>query len=183
MNYKLSVLSLVAAAVLMVSGIDTSTQAGPKKKLLRVGVYDSRGIVMAYVHSAYNDNFMQKASQQKKEAEAAGDLEKARQLDEQMDRYGLRRHQQIFSTAPVHGLMEPIKDQLPALARQAGVDVIVSQWDVDYLAVDGEVVDVTLEIAKLFNPEPGVDASIKQLMQTKTLTEEEVERLEKEHPH
>jgi hypothetical protein len=126
---------------------------------------------------------MVKTSHLKKEAEAKGDLDTARRLDEQMQQYALKRHKQGFSTTPVHELIEHIKDKLPAIAAQTRVDVIVSKWEIDYLADDAEVVDVTLEVARLFNPKPGTEEGIKKLMQAEPFAEEEVERLEREHPH
>jgi hypothetical protein len=59
----------------------------------------------------------------------------------------------------------------------------VSKWQIDYLASDAEVVDVTLEMAQAFDPDEDVLERIKVLMKTEPLTEEEVERLEREHPH
>ena len=59
----------------------------------------------------------------------------------------------------------------------------VSKWQIDYLASDAEVVDVTLEMAKLIEPKSGTLEGIPELMKKEPLTEEEVERLEREHPH
>lgn len=176
--------ALALTAGFMVTASPQAAAAEAKKQLLRVGTYDSRGIVMAYYDSDYNDvSFMQRISQEKKKAEADGNLEKARQLDEQMNAYGLKKHKQVFSTAPVHEIIEHVKDQLPTVARQAGVDMIISKWESDYLAEDAEVVDVTLAIAHLFNPDPDLDEAIKNLMQTNPIPEKELERLEKEHHH
>ena len=153
-----------------------------KKKLLRVGVYDSRAIPMAYTYSKYGNDFMPRLSREKKEAEAKGDLKKAQDLEEQMQRHALKKHKQVFSTTPVHDLLEVVKKKIPKVAKQAGVDLIVSKWQVDYLAPDAETVDVTLEMVQAFEPEPGVLERIKKMMKIKPLMEEEVERAKKEHP-
>ena len=150
---------------------------------LRVGVYDSRAIPMAYTYSQYNDQFMQKTSEEKKEAEAKSDTQKAEQLEAQMQRYALKRHKQVFSTTSVTDLLALVKDKLPKVAEQTGVNMIVSKWQIDYLASDAEVVDITLEMAKMFEPEKGTLERIKELMKKEPLPEEQVERLEKEHPH
>ena len=157
--------------------------AGEKKKLIRVGVYDSRAIPMAYTYSQYGEDFMPKLERQKKEAEAKGDVKKAQELEEQLQRHGLKKHKQVFSTTPVHDLLKLIEKKIPDVAKQAGVDLIVSKWQVDYLASDAETVDVTLEMAQAFEPGPDTIERIKGLMKTEPLTEEEVERAEKEHPH
>ena len=163
------------------NGLQASAEK--KRKLLRVGVYDSRAIPMAYTYSQYGDDFMPKLSREKKEAEAKGDVKKAQELEEQMQQHALKKHKQVFSTTPVHDLLKVIEKKIPGVAKQVGVDLIVSKWQVDYLASDAETVDVTLEMAQAFEPDPSALERIKGLMKTKPLTEEEVERAEKEHPH
>jgi len=159
------------------------TAAGEKKTLVRVGVYDSRAIVVAYTYSQYNEHFMQKKSKEKKEAEAKGDIKKAQELEEQMQRYSLKGHKQVFSTTPVRNLLDLVKEKLPEVAKQAGVDLIVSKWQIDYLASDVKTIDVTLDMVKMFEPDPDVVEHLHKLTEKEPLTEEEVERLEKEHPH
>ena len=61
-------------------------------------------------------------------------------------------HMQGFSTASVSEYLEHIKDKIPAIAKQAGVDVIVSKWDLAYQSPDAEFVDVTDLMVKPFNP-------------------------------
>jgi hypothetical protein len=46
--------------------------------------------------------------------------------------------------------MRQIPDDLPGIAAAAGVDLIVSQWEVPYRAPDVEVTDVTSDIVALF---------------------------------
>jgi hypothetical protein len=158
------------------------TLASEKKKLIRVGIYDSRAISIAYTYSKYNDNFMQKKSEEKKEAEAKGDSQKVQQLDYQMQQYALKRHKQVFSTTPVNDLLDLVKDKIPEVAKQSGVDLIVSKWQIDYLAPDAERIDITLAMTKLFEPEEGKLENITELMKKEPLSEKEIERLEKEHP-
>ena len=63
------------------------------------------------------------------------------------------------------------------------MDIIVSKWEIVYLASNAEVVDVTLELAKTFEPKPGVLEDIQELIKKEPIAEEEIERLEKERPH
>ena len=185
MKYRMLLIGLlvVLSGISYVCSRDSQASMGEKKRLLRVGVYDSRAIPMAYTYSHYGDDFMPKLSRKKKEAEAKGDVRKAQELEEQMQRHALKKHKQVFSTTPVRDLLSVIEKNISKVAKQAGVDLIVSKWQVDYLASDAETVDVTLEMAQAFEPDPGVLEKIKELMKTEPLTEEEVERLEKEHPH
>jgi len=174
---------VVACLGIWAFSAEGKTSEKTDKARLRVGVYDSRAIPMAYTHSQYNAHFMQKKSEEKKEAEAKGDVKKTQKLEEQMQKHALKAHKQVFSTTPVGNLLELVKKKLPEVAKQAGVDVIVSKWQIDYLASDAEVVDVTLDMAKMFEPKPGTLEAIQELMKKEPLAEEEVERLEKEHPH
>lgn len=185
MKYKLSVLSLTLLAVMTLAGVLSSTQAGEKKKLLRVGVYDSRIIPVAYTDSRHNDHFMQKKSEEKKQAEAKGDTLKAQELEAQMQRYSLNRHKQVFSTIPVQDLLDRVKDKLPGVAETTGVDMIVSQWQVDYSAPDIDIVDITFEMAKMLEPtrsDAALRKAIEELKKVPPLAEAEVERLAREYP-
>ena len=42
-------------------------------------------------------------------------------------------HRQGFSTAPVDEILEHIKDDLPKIAKKAGVGSIISKWDEEAL--------------------------------------------------
>ena len=157
--------------------------AAEKKKLLRVGVYDSRGIAIAYAHSEFNEGWYQKMKAQLDAAEAAGDEQKVKELKEAGEKEQAKKHLQGFGTAPVHEYFEPVKDKIAEVAKEAGVDVIVSKWEFDYLTADAETVDVTNQLAKLFNPGEKAWKWIEQIKDKKPYSHEELERLEKEHPH
>ncbi len=178
MKRKMLIIGLLVAVfgISYVSLNDSQASAGEKKKLLRVGVYDSRAIPMAYTHSEYGKDFMPKLSREKREAELKGDIKKAQELGEELHQQGLKKHKQVFSTAPVQDLLKVIEKKIPEVAKQTGVDLIVSKWQVDYLASDAEVVDVTLEMAQAFEPYPSAIEAIKRLIKKEPLTEEEVER-------
>lgn len=186
MKYKLSVLSFALLAAASLIGVFSSTQAAEKKKLLRVGVYDSRIIPVAYADSRYDDHFMQEKSKEKKQAEAKGDTLKVQELEVQMQRYALNRHKQVFSTSPVQDLLDVVKDKLPGVAETTGVDLVISRWQMDYSAPDIDVVDISFEMAKLFEP-TGSDETLKKAIdefkKVPPLAEAEVERLAREHPH
>ena len=62
-------------------------------------------------------------------------------------------HQQVFSIASVADILEKVKADLPKIAQEAGVDIIVSKWEVAYKNPSIEIVDVTSHLVKLFNPD------------------------------
>jgi hypothetical protein len=52
----------------------------------------------------------------------------------------------------VVNLLQSVKAELPGVAKAAGVDLIVSKWEVMFQSPGVETVDVTKQMAKLFNP-------------------------------
>jgi hypothetical protein len=50
-------------------------------------------------------------------------------------------------------LYKKVKDDLPKIAQEAGVDIIVSKWEVVHKNPSIEIVDVTSYLVKLFNPD------------------------------
>ena len=134
---------------------------GPKsapekpKARARVGVYDSRAIVVAAVgkDKAF-EKWLHRLMAEHKKAEAEGNLKRVEELEaEAMARQKLL-HKQGFSTAPVDDILENIKDSFLKIKRKAGVDVIVSKWDKNALAKhkSAELVDVTMMLVDAFDP-------------------------------
>ena len=150
-----------------------------KRTLLRVGVYDSRAVVIAYAPSKYNEAKYQAMKAELDKAEAAGDAEKAKAIKEEGKRGQERMHLQGFGSAPVHNLLEPVKDKLPKLAADCGVDVIVSKWEFDYLASDAAVKDITDELVALYEPNDKALNWIRQMKDIAPRPEKEI--LEHEH--
>jgi hypothetical protein len=62
-------------------------------------------------------------------------------------------HLRGFSTAGAGDLLAKVADGLPAVAREAGVALIVSKWELPYKDPGVEVIDVTVAVAKLFMPD------------------------------
>ena len=76
--------------------------------------------------------------------------------------------------------MAKIKEQLPAVAKQAGVDVIVSKWSLAYRSPDAQFVDVTEPLAKLFQPDGATLKMIRELPKHPPLSAEELKKHENE---
>ena len=67
-----------------------------------------------------------------------------------------------FGRAPVSELLKPIEDQLPALAKALGVDVIA--FECNYFGDNVEIVDITLDLAKLYDPLPETMKGVREIM-------------------
>ena len=157
--------------------------AAEKKKLLRVGVYDSRGIAIAYANSGHWGKILKEKQAALEQAKKEGNTEKVKEIEAWGPAQQAKAHLMGFGTAPVHECFECVKDKIPQVAKAAGVDVIASKWEFDYLASDAEVVDVTMELAKMFEPKEKAYKWIKQMKDKDPIPAKELKRLEKEHPH
>jgi hypothetical protein len=146
-----AVLILVALILACGAGLAVAKKAaGPA---LKIGVYDSRVVAVAYARS---EPFKQHVAQMRKdleEAKAKNDTERIKALEAEGPAMQVRLHQQGFSTAGVSNILAKVADSIPGIAREAGVVLVVSKWEMPYRDPSVEIVDVSLPIAKLFNPD------------------------------
>lgn len=178
----MSVFVLSLGAVYVANSVQR-VQAAEKKKLLRVGVYDSRGIAIAYANCEHWNKVLKEKQAALEQAKKDGNTEKVQEIEAWGPAQQAKAHLTAFGTVPVHEYLELVKDEIPAVAEKAGVDVIVSRWECDYLAADAETVDVTMELAKLFEPREKAYQWIEQMKDKAPISHEELKRLEKEDPH
>ena len=146
----LSILAVVSVLLIVGLGppageLGRPSQPGVK---LRVGTYDNRAVAIAWFHSEFND--LGKLREQMQAAKEAGDQAKIDELNELGPKLQRKLHFQGFGRAPVTDLLKPVKDRLGEVASAAGVDAIV--FECDFAGEGVEVVDVTDELIKLFNP-------------------------------
>ncbi|MFY9726518.1 MAG: hypothetical protein WB579_02380 [Bryobacteraceae bacterium] len=126
--------------------------AAQDTKPLRIGVFDSRAIALAYGNSDEFQRTTQGLRSDYNDARAANNDTRAKELNKEGQWLQVRLHQQVFSTGPVSGILAKVADKLPAVAAQAGVALIVSKWELQFKGPGVELVDVTLPIVRLFNP-------------------------------
>jgi Skp family chaperone for outer membrane proteins len=138
-----------AVALCLLAGATALAQS--REKALRVGVYDSRAIAIAYGNSTEFRKFLDAVKADHQKAKEAKDDKRMKEIETQMKARQRRAHEQGFSTGSVGDIMVKIKDALPAVARKAGVDLIVSKWEVNYLSPEFKAVDVTDDLVALFH--------------------------------
>ena len=139
--------STVALGVLATA---TASAQTPSPKL-RVGVYDSRAVAVAYANSTEFREAMKAVEAEHQKAKAAKDEKRMKEIESQMQAKQRRAHEQGFSTGSVAAIMATVKDSLPTLAKQAGVQVIVSKWELNHHAAEVEIVDVTDQLVARFH--------------------------------
>lgn len=152
-------------------------KTGTKSATLRVGTFDSRAVAVAYAGSENFNRRIRGLMDEYKNAKAAGDRQKADQLEAESKAGQRRLHEQGFSTASVANILETIKDQLPAIAQKAGVDVIVSKWDIVYQAPGAEFVDVTRLLIEPFHPNERALRNIEELEKHAPIPMEEARKI------
>ncbi len=125
----------------------------PAKETLRVGTFDSRAIAAAYLRSEPVKQLVNIHFEKLNKAKEEGDEKLVKELEALGQAYQQVQHQQGFSIASVADILEKVKAELPKIAEDAGVDIIVSKWEVVYRNPSIEIVDVTSHLVKLFNPD------------------------------
>jgi len=142
---------IVCSAVALCVMAGAAAFAQSKENTLRIGVYDSRTIAIAWCNSAEFKKAMEPVKADYQKAKAAKDDKQVKEIEARMKAQQRRAHEQGFSTGSVGNIMARIKDSLPAVAKKAGVDVIVSKWEVNYQSPGVKVVDVTDDLVALFH--------------------------------
>lgn len=120
-----------------------------------------------------------KAEQQK--AEAAGDAVKLEEIRQRMIERQKQMHFQGFGTADVGEYLKYIKDDIPKIAAKAGVDVIVSKWDVVYRGPAVRFVDITEALVQPFGPSEKTLKVIRELKKQNPVPIEQLEKMDHEH--
>jgi hypothetical protein len=140
---------LALGALVAIAGVAVAE----KPATVKLGVYDSRAVAVAWARSPAFMESMQQMRQERDRAKEAGDQKKVEELERQGPWMQVRMHQRGFSTAGAADLLGDLRADLPAIAKEAGVIAIVSKWELPYCDASVEQVDVTLQVAGLFHPD------------------------------
>ncbi len=175
-----SLMFLVLAAVGCVSCDLKSDE--PK---VRVGVYDSRAVAIAFAHSDLNEKRLETKMEEMEKAKAIGDTKKIKELDEWGKAQQAKLHRQGFSAASVDDILEHIRDDLPQVVEDANIIALVSKWDKKTLKhyKCAELIDVTDMIVAPFNPDEKQLKAIEQLKNKKPIPLWQLEIMTKLEKH
>ncbi len=158
-------------------GAAAPTASGAVEPMV-LGTFDSRAVLTAHVRSkAFSDYLAaQRADIDKATARArdAGDQALVAALDELGPAMQRRIHEQGFGTAPIDDLLATLKERLPVLAKQAGVDAIVCKWDLVYTADPARCVDVTELLVEEFAPDEATWKAVRSLMASEPVSAEQL---------
>jgi Skp family chaperone for outer membrane proteins len=139
--------------------------AQQSSQTVKIGIYDSRAVAIAYSNSdAFQKDIGNLMTQYKKAKEENNTklveaLEKEGQFQQQL------LHEQTFSIGTVSNIIDKIKDKLQEIAKNTGVSLIISKWEISYKDPSFEYIDVTPQIVDLFSPSKQTLKWIKDLQQ------------------
>lgn len=154
MKRIMSLVTSCCAITVLASGASVSadeSEAPPSEQKVRVGTFDSRLVAIAYARSEIFQRRVAKLYADAKEAKVAGNEKRVKQLETAGPALQELIEKQSYSTWPVDDILETIKGEIPEIARQAKVDVLVSKWNVVFQRNGVELVDVTDLMIKPFN--------------------------------
>ena len=123
-------------------------QAGPESRLT-VGIFSRSMIVQVFYRSEVWKAKMQAMADEQNKAVTAGDASKADQIDRDLTAMQARAQKQLAGDAPLKNIYDLLQAEWPAIAKEAGVDMIVEIPL--YQATGVRVVDVTPFIVKRFS--------------------------------
>jgi hypothetical protein len=145
-------------------------------ELIRVGIYDSRAIAIAYAPSKFNP--AREKMRQFKKAKDDGNEKLMKELENWGEKHQRQLHRQGFAFVPVGDLLSHVEDKLPEVAERADVVAITRSFNFSTPSV--EVVDVTDELVKLFDPS---EKTLKTIQSIRGKRAVDLDELEQHHNH
>lgn len=148
----------------------------PDAPRIALGTFDSRVLAIAYYRS---DAFARSQSARMAEyerAQAAGDAAATADIEREMEERQRLVHRQGFGAAPIPELLALIEDGIPQVAGAAGVQAVVSKWDLVWQEQDTSTTDLSLALAELFAPDEATRRLLPGILKQKPVPLDELER-------
>lgn len=166
---ELKRLTTCLIAMVIVGSFMLTLAAEPAKEAdqskLRVGVFDSRAVACAWYRSKAHMKQVNEMKAEHQKAKANGDTKRAAELEKEGSGSQEAAHRQVFSNEPIDEVLQRIEKDLPTIAESAGVDVLMSKWEIAYQDKSAKFVDVTWEMVNLFEPDEATVRIIKELIE------------------
>jgi hypothetical protein len=138
----------------------------PTSKKIRIGIYDNRAIAVAYAPSKFNP--VAEKMKIYKQAQADGDQAKAKELEQWGKTHQRQLHFQGFGHVPVGDLLEPLNEQIAQLAKAKRLAAIT--MNCEFVSDSVELVDVTDDLVKLFQPSEKTLERVAEIRKTEPLS-------------
>jgi len=141
------------------------------ERLVRVGVYDNRAIAVAYAPSRFNP--VPEKMIEHERAKAAGDTARVEEFEAWGEALQRTLHRQAFGRVPVDGLLLHVADGLAEVASAKDLDLIARHCD--HTASHVEIVDVTDDLVRLFEPSEKTLATVADLCKRDPIDLDEID--------
>ena len=121
---------------------------------LRIGVYDSRAIAVAYAGSPVHEQRLAAATAERRKARESRDSTTVSRIEAEGQAQQKLLHRQAFGQEPVDDILAQIPAEVAAVRSANAVGVLVSKWDEAALAAQRgrETVDVTEALVDALHP-------------------------------
>jgi hypothetical protein len=133
---------------------------------VRIGIYDSRAIAIAWAGSRFNP-----VDAKMKEYQAAKDSNDAKKIAE-LEAWGPAHqrllHIQGFGRVPVGELLLPVQEKLKTLISEQNLVAITMHCD--QIAESVQLVDITMELVQFYDPSEKTIEWVKQLRDQEPLS-------------
>ena len=162
------------------SGTDAGEAgAGSGAKGIRIGVYDSRSIAVAFAGSAKHEALIAEAAKALEDAKAQGDPDMIAYRDRRVWELRYQLHRQGFGTAPVGDILALYPEAVEALMDRHRLVALVSKWDEAGLGRyrGAEQVDITEELLEAPGPSERQRRYALEIRQHKPLSAAQVEEM------
>jgi hypothetical protein len=177
-NVLVGLWAVLALVGCVVAADNEKAAAGDKKPSVVVGTFDSRAVAVAYAHSDLWKQRLQQMQKTLDEAKASGDVNKAKEIEQWGPTQQKKFHMQGFGTADVNDLLEYIRNDIPQIAKEGGVDIIVSKWDIVYQNPSAKTVDITDKLVASFKPDEKIIPIVHDLMTKAPMSNEVLEKMD-----
>jgi hypothetical protein len=142
---------LVVVLVLCGGVLAISSEKSSTDSKLRVGVYKSWVVALAYARSKTGLERINSVCQKAKKAEADGDKETYEKLSFEIKELRKLGHLQVFGDEPIDEYIEEITPALKEIAKEQNLDLITAKIFYDSEKI--EQVDITDLLVKQFEPD------------------------------
>ncbi len=144
---KKLILTMVAVILGAIIFLGSSRHPGT-----RIGTNDSRAIAVAYGNSSEGMEYVKGLFADIKKAKDAKSDSLVKVAEQRARTFQILSHLLAFSTGSVSEILERHKSEVDAVAKEAGVDLIVSKFELNYAGPGIDTVDVTPQLVRMFKP-------------------------------
>lgn len=165
-SFSISLIGLILLGLFFSPGKETNAQTK-----LRIGVFDSRAVAVAFYNSKFSTNQQIFASlgTRMKEAKEKDDKDAIAKIEREASLRQVMMHEQGFGRGSINNITGAIKDKLAQLAKSENLSVIVSKWELVFSGADVVSIDVTEKIVDFFEPNEKIKSMMKEIMESEPL--------------